>query len=54
MKNAPTMIQSIRVLIADDNELVRRGIASLLASENGWKCAEKLQMPTKRLRKLTN
>ena len=36
MKGAHTVTGSIRVLIADDNERVRRGIASLLSGENGW------------------
>jgi DNA-binding NarL/FixJ family response regulator len=41
VKGAHTVTWSIRVLIADDNERVRRGIASLLSSENGWEvCAE--------------
>ena len=41
MKGAHTVTGSIRVLIADDNERVRRGIASLLSGENGWEvCAE--------------
>ena len=32
---------SVRVLIADDNEMVRRGIKDLLASEMTWQiCGE--------------
>ena len=33
--SAPTVTESIRVLIADDNERLRRGIASLLSSAYG-------------------
>src|ERR1700731_3275671 len=41
MKSAPTVTESIRGLIADDNKRVRRGIASLLSSENGLEvCGE--------------
>jgi CheY-like chemotaxis protein len=35
VKGTHTVTESIRVLIADDNKSVRRGIASLLSCENG-------------------
>src|SRR5712671_6724575 len=36
----PTPIE-MRILIADDHEIVRRGLRSLLASRDGWKvCGE--------------
>lgn len=34
MKSGHIVTRSIRVLIADDNELVRRGIATVLSGEN--------------------
>lgn len=34
-------LQTVRILIADDHELVRRGLCSLLQSRSGWEiCGE--------------
>jgi DNA-binding NarL/FixJ family response regulator len=32
----PTKISSLRILVADDNESIRRGLCSVLESRSGW------------------
>lgn len=32
----PTNIKSLRILVADDNESMRRGLCSVLESRSGW------------------
>ena len=39
-------MKSLRILIADDHDLIRRGVKSLLETHNGWKvCAEASKGP---------
>jgi DNA-binding NarL/FixJ family response regulator len=48
MRAVATRRQMLRILIADDHEVARRGIHSLLESHAGWEvCAGKRRMAAK-------